>query len=166
MSHLKGLVEAVDGRGFVKVRLPEHGVVTDWLPVLQSLAHGAWDVALPRKGSQVALLPGLDLDDAVVLGCLPSSVDQPPVTYPMIRFLHFQDGTRIQSDPGPSALTIEAPQDVKVSCTSFEITGKLALRGNLDVQGNVQASGDMLAGGSTSAHHSHPVSENVAQPVP
>lgn len=166
MSHLKGLVEAVDGRGFVKVRLPEHGVVTDWLPVLQSLAHGAWDMALPRKGSQVALLPGLDLDDAVVLGCLPSSVDQPPVTDPMIRFLHFEDGTRIQYDPGARALTIEVPQEVKVSCTSFEITGKLTLQGNLEVKGNVQASGDMLAGGRTSAHHSHPVSGSTAQPVP
>jgi phage baseplate assembly protein V len=164
MSHLKGLVEDVDGRGFVKVRLPEHGIVTDWLPVLQPLAHGAWDMALPRKGSQVALLPGLDLDDAVVLGCIPSRADVPPVQDPMIRFLQFEDGTRIQYDPTSRALSIEAPAAVKVRCTTFEITGKIGLQGDLEVQGNVQASGDILAGGRTSAHHTHPVSGGVAQP--
>jgi len=166
MSHLKGLVEAVDGRGYVKVRLPEHGIVTDWLPVLQSLAHGAWDMALPRKGSQVALIPGLDLDDAVVLGCLPSIQDIPPVTDPMIRFLQFEDGTRIQYDPGTHALTIEAPRQVKVTCTTFNLTGKLVLDGDLEVQGNIQATGDVLADGSNSAHHSHPVTGGMAQPVP
>ena len=166
MSHLKGLVEAVDGRGYVKVRLPEHGIVTDWLPVLQSLAHGAWDMALPRKGSQVALIPGLDLDDAVVLGCLPSIQDIPPVTDPMIRFLQFEDGTRIQYDPGAHALTIEAPREVKVTCTTFKLTGKLVLDGDLEVQGDIQATGNVLADGSNSAHHSHPVTGGVAQPVP
>jgi phage baseplate assembly protein V len=166
MSHLKGLVEAVDGRGYVKVRLPEHGIVTDWLPVLQSLAHGAWDMALPRRGSQVALIPGLDLDDAVVLGCLPSSQDVPPVLDPMIRFLQFEDGTRIQYDPGAHALTIETPQQVTVTCTTFSLTGKLVLDGDLEVQGDIQATGNVLADGSNSAHHSHPVTGGLAQPVP
>lgn len=178
MSHLKGLVEAVDGRGYVRVRLPELGIVTDWLPVLQSLAHGAWDMALPRKGSQVALIPGLDLDDAVVLGCLPSLQDVPPVTDPMIRFLQFEDGTRIQYDPGAHALTINTPQQVKVTCTTFNLTGKLVLdgdfeqtgdqriQGDMELQGDLQATGNVLADGSNSAHHSHPVTGGVAQPVP
>lgn len=167
MSHLKGLVEAVDGAGFVKVRLPEHGVVTDWLPVVQRLAHEAWDVALPRVGSQVALIPGLDLDDAIVLGCLPSSKDQPPVTDPQVRFLTFEDGTRISYDPAAKELVIAAPKGVKVSCTTFTLTGKLVLQGDLDAQGNIHASGNMLAGGNNSAHHSHPVTTGgVAQAVP
>jgi phage baseplate assembly protein V len=166
MSHLKGLVEAVDGRGFVKVRLPEHGVVTDWLPVVQRLAHKAWDMALPRVGSQVALLPGLDLDDAIVLGCLPSSLDQPPITDPLVHFLTFEDGTRISYDPTAKALMIAAPLNVKVTCTTFELTGTLKLVGDLNQTGNQQVSGNVVTGGTNSAHHTHPVSGNVAQPVP
>jgi phage baseplate assembly protein V len=178
MSHIKGLVESVDGRGFVKVRLPELGITTDWLPVLQSLAHGAWDMALPRKGSQVALIPGLDLDDAVVLGCLPSLQDVPPVVDPMVRFLSFEDGTRIQYDPSAHALIIETPQQVKVSCTTFDLTGTLVLHGDLEqtgdqriqgdteVQGNVHTTGSVLSDGSNSAHHSHPVSGSIAELVP
>jgi len=165
MSHLKGIVEDVNGGGFVKVRLPEHGVVTDWLPVLQSLASGAWDMALPRKGSQVALLPGLDLDDAVVLGCLPSTVDVPPVTDPMIRFLQFEDGTQIQYDPTAHVLTIQGPRTVTVTCTTFNLNGKLVLQGDLAATGNIQATGNVIARGNNTAHHSHPVSNNVAQPV-
>ncbi len=167
MSHLKGIVEEVDGTGFVKVRLPEHGIVTDWLPVVQRLAHEAWDMALPRVGSQVALLPGMDLDDAIVLGCLPSSQDQPPLADPLVRFLTFEDGTQIAYDPSARELTIATPEHVKVTCTTFEINGTLKLLGDLEQTGDQQVSGDVISGGTNSAHHSHPVTTGgVAQPVP
>jgi len=166
MSHIKGIVMAVDGKGFVKVRLPEHGILTDWLPVVQSLAHGAWDMVLPRMGSQVALIPGMDLDDALVLGCLPSKQDVPPIQDPLVRFLTFEDGTRISYDPTAMELKIAVPASVKVTCTTFELTGKLKLTGDLEQTGNQNVVGNVVSSGTNSAHHSHPVSGTVALPVP
>jgi phage baseplate assembly protein gpV len=58
--HIKGIVDSVGELGRVKVRLPEYeDLITDWLPVVQPLTFNAKMWAVPRKETQVVVLPYL-----------------------------------------------------------------------------------------------------------
>jgi len=63
-------------------------------------------------------------------------------------------------------LKIAVPASVKVTCTTFELTGKLKLTGDMEQTGNQNVVGNVVSSGTNSAHHSHPVSGTVALPVP
>jgi phage baseplate assembly protein V len=77
--HIKGIVTEVGENARVKVRLPEFDdTVTDWLPVAQCLTFDAKCYAVPRVNTQVIILPGTGLEDAVVVGAIYSKPDPAP----------------------------------------------------------------------------------------
>ena len=114
LGHIKGVVSEVGGvkwdgadftheigmKGYnstVKVFLPDYDLTTDWLPVAQSLTLGAKCYAVPREGTQVIVLPGNGIEDAVVIGAIYSKPDPPPLDpdNQMIIGMVADDGTEI-----------------------------------------------------------------------
>ena len=85
-GHVKGLVAEIgEGEylGKVKVRFPQlDGLVSDWLAVLQSLTLDAKTWGMPRKDTQVIVMPGESpmFEDAVVMGAIYSKADKPPLS--------------------------------------------------------------------------------------
>jgi len=131
VGHYKGLVEKVgveENLGKVKVRFPHlDGLVSDWLPVVQPLNLGANAWAVPRKDTQVIVVPGesphAGLEDAVVIGGIYSKVDKPPFddTQTKVIGLVADDGVEISYDPTASKLTVKAPKEVYVEATDVNV---------------------------------------------
>ena len=91
-----GFVTAVDAaKGHVRVRLPEKGVVTPWLQVLQPVSNGGdGDYAMPRVDDQVAVLfipVGLSRSVGVVLGSMYSLAQMPPVDDAGLRVIYGEE---------------------------------------------------------------------------
>ena len=79
LGHIKGIVAEIGENATVKVRLPEYDdLITDWLPVAQSLTLGAKCYTVPRVDTQVIVLPGQGIEDAIVIGAIYSKPDPAP----------------------------------------------------------------------------------------
>jgi len=147
VGYLKGLVTeiGVDDpvKGRVKVMLPEYdGIVSDWLPVVQSLTLGARTWAVPRVDTQVIVLPGEGLEDAVVLGAIYSQPDPPSIDDPAIIGMTADDGVEISYDPTASKLKIESPKLIKIVATTIDIEADVILKGDSDITGDIKLKGD------------------------
>jgi phage baseplate assembly protein V len=161
VGHIKGLVAEIGECGRVKVRLPEYDdLITDWLPVVQAATLGARTWAVPRLDTQVVVLPGTGLEDAVVLGGIYSQPDPPPFEDAAVIGVTADDDVSISYDPGTSLLTITAPQLIKIVATNIEIeaevkvdggvthTGKLTHSGESESDGPITLSGDLTQTGA------------------
>ena len=150
IGHVKGIVESVgkgvnqgagESLGKVKVRLPEYdNLVTDWLPVLQGATLGAKCHIVPRAGTQVIVLPGQGLEDALVIGSIFSQPNPSPFggrgkEEAMIGMVA-DDGTEISYDPGKSILCIKSPKEINITATKFNLVG------DMDIKGDIRHSGD------------------------
>ena len=102
------------------------GLVSDWLSVLQQKTKGDRSVWLPDLDSQVVCLMDEHYDAGIVLGCVYSDEDPPPVTDPDVFHQEFSDGTVIQYNRSSHILHV----DVKGAVT-FDVTGNC----NATVQG-------------------------------
>jgi len=143
IGHIKGLVTEVGKDGRVKVKLPEYDdLITDWLPVVQSLTLGARAWAMPRVDTQVVVMLGQGLEDAVVLGAIYSQPDPPSFDDTAIIGMTADDGVVISYDPGASKLTIESPKLIKITATNIDITADIAIKGNIDHKGDVKHQGN------------------------
>jgi phage baseplate assembly protein V len=153
-GHLRGLVAEVgsgENLGKVRVLFPHHDdLVSGWLPVLQALTFNAKTVALPRKDTQVVVIPGesLRLDDAVVLGSLFSRPDPAPYKDAKIIGIMADDGTEIIYDPGKSTLTIQSPTAINITATKTTIIGDIDIEGNIKHKGNTEHTGNVTQTGN------------------
>jgi phage baseplate assembly protein V len=148
-GHIKGLVKEIGDNGRVRVLLPEYdGLVTDWLPVVQSLTLGARAWAVPRVDTQVIVLPGLGTEDAVVLGAIYSRPDPAPFEDPAVIGVEADDGVAITYDPGASRLMVQSPKAISIVADDITIVAKsTSIESEIDVKGNVRHQGDMEQAG-------------------
>jgi phage baseplate assembly protein V len=155
LGHIKGIVAEIGENATVKVRLPEYDdLITDWLPVAQSLTLGAKCYSVPRVDTQVIVLPGQGIEDAVVIGAIYSKPDPAPFEDAAIIGLVADDGVEISYDPGKSQLTIKSPKKIDIIATDIaikaeiDIKGNITHSGNLDQTGNAKHSGNLDVGGN------------------
>jgi phage baseplate assembly protein V len=148
--HIKGIVDSVGVNGRVKVLLPEYdGLITDWLPVVQPLTFSGKTWAVPRKDTQVIVLPGFGIEDAVVIGSIYSSVDKPPFGDNAVIGMVADDGVTISYDPGASVMTIKSPKAINVEAKKItvkadvDLTGNVTHKGNVDLMGNINQTGTL-----------------------
>jgi phage baseplate assembly protein V len=143
IGHIKGIVAEIGDMGRVRVRLPEYDdLITDWLPVVQSATLGARTWAVPRVDTQVVVLAGLGLEDAVVLGAIYSQPDPPPFGDSAVIGMTADDDVSISYDPGASLLTITAPKLIKIIADDIDIEANIKLTGDRDIKGNLVLEGD------------------------
>jgi phage baseplate assembly protein V len=150
-GHIKGLVEAVgqnENLGKVKVCFPQlDGMVSDWLPVVQPLTFDAKAWAVPRKDTQVIVLPGETpgpgLEDAVVLGGIYSKADPPPFEDNAIIGMVADDGVEISYDPGASLLSIHSPKEINIVATDIVIKAEIDIEGNITHRGDIEHKGNL-----------------------
>jgi phage baseplate assembly protein V len=173
-THVKGIAHEVGQNGRIKVLLPEYeDMVTDWLPVVQSLTLGARTWAVPRKDTQVIVLPGYGLEDAVVLGAIYSKPDPAPFDDSNVIGIVADDDVEISYDPGASLLKIQSPKEINIIASNINIkadvdiegnvthSGDTEQTGNVNLTGNVTQSGILttdsaIIGGIVFAAHKHP----------
>ena len=163
-GHIKGIVHEVGQNGTVKVLLPEYdGLVTDWLPVVQSLTLGAKTWAVPRKGTQVIVLPGHGLEDAVVLWAIYSQPDPAPFEDSMVIGIEADDGVVITYDPGASALSIKSPKLIDIIATNVVIQGDIDITGNITHSGDMEQSGNAKRAGTLEQSGNVTINGNTTQ---
>jgi len=134
---LKGIVSEVGSGGRVKVRLPDYDdLITDWMPVLQTLTLGGRTWSVPRKDTQVVMLCGHGLEDAVVIGSLYSKPDPSPFESKVVIGMVADDGVTISYDPAASLLKIQSPQEINIIATNINI------QADIDVKGDITHTGD------------------------
>jgi phage baseplate assembly protein V len=156
-GHIKGIVAELGKGGTVKVRLPEYDdLVTDWLPVVQAATLGARTWAVPRVDTQVIVLPGLGLEDAVVLGAIYSQPDPPKFGDNAVIGMEADDGVELSYDPGASKLTIKAPKLIQIIATDIDI------RADVKLDGNVAHSGDLTQTGSLTVTGAATITDDAA----
>ena len=144
LGHIKGIVAEIGENATVKVRLPEYDdLITDWLPVAQSLTLGAKCYTVPRVDTQVIVLPGQGLEDAVVIGAIYSEPDPAPFEDAAIIGLVADDGVEISYDPGKSQLTIRAPKKIDIIATDIAIKAEIDIKGNITHSGNLDQTGNV-----------------------
>lgn len=125
----------------VRVRFAERdGLVSDWLPVIQQKTVGDFGVWLPDLDSQVVCLMDTHYEAGVVLGCIYSDEDPPPVVDPDVFHKEFKDGTVIQYNRNTHVLHVDVKGDVKVEASGncdATIQGKTVLTsmGGVDIDG-------------------------------
>jgi len=167
LGYVKGIVTEIgkgDELGKVKVMLPEHdGLVSDWLPVLQSLTLGARTWSVPRVDTQVVVLPGEGLEDAVVLGAIYSQPDPPSFDDPSIIGMTADDGVVISYDPGASKLTIESPKLIKIVASTIDIEADVILKGNSDITGDIKLNGNSDIQGDIKLQGNSVITGNITQ---
>jgi phage baseplate assembly protein V len=174
----RGLVEGVwVAEGKVKVRLPdEDNMLTDWLPVGQSLTLGARSCRLPRKGMQVVVLLDEHGEDGVVLCGIYSQADPPPGTGELAIYLETEDGTKLSVDPDTQTVTVDTPghlvavagQDARVEAAQITLKGAVTVEGTLAVteattlQKTLAVSQDATIGGKSFLNHQHTAQGSTA----
>jgi phage baseplate assembly protein V len=125
----------------VRVQFSERdGLVSDWLPVLQQKTLGDFAVWLPDLGSHVACLMDDHFEDGVVLGCIYSDADLPPVSDPDVFHREFSDGTVVQYNRKSHVLHANVKGDIVVEGSgdcNATIQGKTVLKsmGGVDIDG-------------------------------
>jgi len=149
-AHIKGIVKEIGTNGRVKVLLPEYdGLITDWLPVVQAATLGARTWAVPRLDTQVVVLPGLGLEDGVVLGAIYSDPDPAPFGDAAVVGIKADDDVVITYDPGASRLTIESPKEIRIVAKNITIVAEnTSIKSEVEVKGNVTHEGDMEQSGN------------------
>jgi phage baseplate assembly protein V len=149
LGHIKGIVRETGENGRVRVTLPEYdGLVTDWLPVVQGLTFGTKTWTVPRIDTQVIVLLGFGLEDAVVIGAVYSQADKAPFDDAAIIGMTADDGTEISYDPGSGKLTIQSPRLIKIVAAGIEIQSDISIKGETDIQGGIKHNGDLEQSGN------------------
>lgn len=159
------VVERDETKMRVRVQFAERdGLPSDWLPVLQQKTLGDFEVWLPDLGSHVACLMDQHYEDGVVLGCIYSDADLPPIADPDVFHRQFSDGTVLQYNRKTHILVadvkgeIQASADVSVTVTSplvkavassqvIHDTPLTVCTGNLSVAGGITCTGTYGASG-------------------
>jgi len=152
MAHpvlLKGIVSEVGAEGRIKVRLPEYDdLITNWVPVLQTLTLGARTWSVPRKDTQVVMLCGHGMEDAVVIGSLYSKPDPAPFKDAKVIGMVADDGVTISYDPSASLLKIQSPREINIIATQINIQADINAQGNIVHQGKQTHTGDTTQTGT------------------
>lgn len=113
-----GLVKEIDGQAhMVKVFLPALDMVTHWLhwpeaATQDDKSHGTID-----EGAQVALLLDARGEDGLILCCINSEADAPPVTSPDKWHRKFKDDTVIEYDRSSHVLKVDAQGEITVKAS-------------------------------------------------
>jgi len=150
LGHIKGLVHETGENATVKVRLPEYeDLITDWLPVAQSLTLGAKCYTVPRLDTQVIILPGYGLEDAVVIGAIYSKPDPAPFKDAAIIGMVADDGVEISYDPGKSLLKIQSPKEINIIATNINIQADIDIKGDITHTGDQDHTGAATHTGNT-----------------
>jgi len=132
----------------VKARLPEYNdFVTDWLPVAQCLTYDAKCYTVPRVNTQVIVLPGQGLEDAVVIGAIYSKPDPAPFESKVIVGMVADDGVEISYDPDSGLLKIQSPKEINIIATDIKIKAEIDIQGNITHKGNVDQTGNVTQTG-------------------
>nr|VFK45755.1 MAG: phage baseplate assembly protein V [Candidatus Kentron sp. TC] len=101
--------------GFARVHLPDLGIDTYWLPVLQQKTHRDKAYWMPDAGDQVSCLLDPHLNEGVILGALYSDVDAPPVASLDKAHMAFADGGHVEYDRETGVLTVNAMGPVNIT---------------------------------------------------
>ena len=113
-----GVIKEIDeDKRMVKVFLEELEMLTHWLHLPESAtqddkSHGTID-----EGAQVALLLNARGDEGVILGCIYSDEDTPPVTSKNKWGRKFNDGTIIEYDRSEHKLKVDAKAEITIQAT-------------------------------------------------
>nr|WP_316629664.1 phage baseplate assembly protein V [uncultured Brevundimonas sp.] len=149
-----GVVESVDrAAGNAVVRFgDELTPPIDWL-----MAAGDTKIWLPPTvGEQVQVLaPEGDMEQAVILGGLPSSVFAPLFLGAAVA-IQFKDGAVIKYDPESHRLYFDLPGSAVITAPSgATLKANLEVQGDLKVSGDIAADGDVKAGDISLKNHPH-----------
>lgn len=114
-----GLIKEIDAAApLFRVLLPElDDMLTQWLPMLADVTQDDKDYQIPDIGSQVALLLDPTGETGVILGCIYSEADPPPVQNRDKWHKRFKDGTRIEYDRAAHKLLVDAQGEITVEAT-------------------------------------------------
>ena len=155
-SHRIAIVASVDvEKALARVQFPDlDGMLSFWLPVMQTRTRGDTMYWLPEEGEQVIVVMDAEMESGVILGCIYSNVDVPPESGGDVRQITFKDGTRITYDRSAHSLVIDVD-----GTTSAEIrvnsAGTVRITSSADMQlisgGNLalQAEGAITLQGAT-----------------
>lgn len=153
-----GTISEVDAnKGLARVKFPEDGIVSGWLPVLQKNTLKNKHSHTYDVDEHVACLMDGNAENGVIMGAVYSKNELPgAVKGANIEGVQFDDGTKIKYDRSAKVLTVDCAGDVTVICknatiqadTKVEIEcADIQLKGDVTVTGNLTASGDMEATG-------------------
>lgn len=110
----------------------------------------------PTVGEQVMVLaPEGDIEQALILGGLPSSLFAPLFKGARVA-IRFKDGALLEYDPEGSALRFELPGSAV--CTvpgGFRIEGDVEIQGRLHASGQIKSDDDVLADTISLKDHPH-----------
>nr|WP_295237833.1 phage baseplate assembly protein V [uncultured Brevundimonas sp.] len=110
----------------------------------------------PTKGEQVQVLACEgDIEQAVILGGLPSSISAPLFLGATVA-IQFKDGAVIKYDPESHRLHFDLPGSAVITAPSGAVLDcDVEIQGDLKVTGAITADGDVKAGDISVKNHLH-----------
>jgi len=112
-----GYVTAVDeGTGRARVRVDDlDGIESYWLHILQGRVAEDQEAYWLDPGDFVALLSDEKLEAGVILGCLYSEKNPPPINTRDKYYRRFSDGGLVEYDRSTGVLTLEAIDRINIT---------------------------------------------------
>lgn len=153
--------------GKARVRFPEDGIVSDWLPLIQPKTKGDKYYYMPDEGEHVACMMDEHLESGVILGAIYSKANTPGAHQGKDIFsIEFSDGTFIKYDRGEGKLTLNCVGKIEIETPDAEIKGPLKVTGNITANGEVIARAASLS--ISLSTHNHPTAPTgpVSPPTP
>lgn len=149
-----GVIESVDlaaGKAIVSFG-EERTPPIDWL-----MSAGDTKIWLPPTvGEQVQVIaPEGDIEQAVIIGGLPSSVFAPLFLGAAVA-IRFKDGAVIKYDPETSSLVLDLPGDATVTAPGgIRLVGDVEIQGKLHATGQIKSGADVIADKVSLKNHAH-----------
>lgn len=113
-----GIIQAIDEQAhMVRVYLEDLDMLTHWVHLPEASTQDDRSHNTIDEGAQVALLLDSRGETGVVLCCINSEVDPPPVTDKNKWHRRFKDGTVLEYDRAAHKLTVDAQAEVKITAT-------------------------------------------------
>lgn len=138
-----------------RVRVRAGGLLTDWLPWLETRAGQSRTWNPPTVGEQVVMLaPGGELAGAVVLGAINSNTHPAATDDPNLTRWDMPDGAVIEYDHAARHLRADLPGSASVTAPKgVTVTGPVVIEGTLHVTDTITTDADAIASGISLISH-------------
>ena len=143
--YVTGKISAIDDKmPRVKIDVPEFDNITSgWFFVPQNCTVKDKSYNTMAIDTLVAAACSDDLQDGCIIGALYNDTDVCVLSDDNVKYIFFEDGTKIKYDKNAHELLINVVDKVTLNAVSSDFTTNLNLVGNLNVTGNITATGDI-----------------------
>lgn len=154
---ITGIVTAIDETSpRVKLQLPDKdGFETGWFFVPQLCTVGDKSHNQIKIKTLVGACCSDDLQDGCIIGALYNDEDVCILSDENIKYIFFEDGTKLQYNKLKNELNIDCVGNILIKALSTSITSSVNITGNLFVNGTINATTDVIANSISLLNHVH-----------